>query len=106
MTSANAATVSPSFDTADGRTHLTVANLRTMAHRSHEWPATLAQLRLSGARDTLQTRLAQAQAAEQGCDQVVWLDAVERRWVEEMGGMNLFFVFGEGDSARVLTPAT
>jgi len=31
---------------------------------------------------------AQAQAAEKGCDQVVWLDAVERRWVEEMGGMN------------------
>ena len=37
--------------------------------------------------------LAQRQAAEKGCDQVVWLDAVERRWVEEMGGMNLFFVF-------------
>ena len=40
--------------------------------------------------------LAQAQAAENGCDQVVWLDAVERRYVEEMGGMNLFFVFGSG----------
>ena len=38
--------------------------------------------------------VAQAQAAEQGCDQVVWLDAVERRWVEEMGGMNLYFVIG------------
>ncbi len=37
---------------------------------------------------------AQAQALGEGCDQVVWLDAVERRWVEEMGGMNLFFVFG------------
>jgi branched-chain amino acid aminotransferase len=48
--------------------------------------------------------VAQAQAAEQGCDQVVWLDAVERRWVEEMGGMNLFFVFGSGDEARVVTP--
>ena len=47
MWAANAATVSPSFDTADGRTHLTVANLRTMSHRSHEWPATLAQLRLA-----------------------------------------------------------
>ena len=47
---------------------------------------------------------AQAQAAEQGCDQVVWLDAVERRWVEEMGGMNLFFVFGSGSDARVVTP--
>jgi succinylarginine dihydrolase len=47
MWAANAATVSPAFDTADGRTHLTVANLRTMVHRSHEWPATLAQLRLA-----------------------------------------------------------
>ncbi|MFD0202796.1 MULTISPECIES: branched-chain amino acid aminotransferase [Saccharothrix] len=48
--------------------------------------------------------VAQAQAAEQGCDQVVWLDAVERRWVEEMGGMNLFFVLGSGDDVRVVTP--
>jgi branched-chain amino acid aminotransferase len=48
--------------------------------------------------------VAQAQAVEQGCDQVVWLDAAERRWVEEMGGMNLFFVFGSGTDARVVTP--
>jgi branched-chain amino acid aminotransferase len=48
--------------------------------------------------------VAQAQAAEQGCEQVVWLDAVERRWVEEMGGMNLFFVFGSGQDVRVVTP--
>src|SRR4051812_3700912 len=47
MWAANAATVSPAPDTADGRCHLTAANLRTMAHRSHEWPATLAQLRLA-----------------------------------------------------------
>ncbi|MCW2714995.1 MAG: branched-chain amino acid aminotransferase [Frankiales bacterium] len=47
--------------------------------------------------------LAQRQAAEKGCDQVVWLDAVERRWVEEMGGMNLFFVLDGGK--RLLTPA-
>jgi branched-chain amino acid aminotransferase len=47
--------------------------------------------------------LAQRQAAEKGCDQVVWLDAVERRWVEEMGGMNLFFVLDGG--TRLLTPA-
>ncbi|MFT4126361.1 MAG: branched-chain amino acid aminotransferase [Gordonia sp. (in: high G+C Gram-positive bacteria)] len=48
--------------------------------------------------------LAQAQATEQGCDQVVWLDAVERRYIEEMGGMNLFFVFGSGADARLVTP--
>jgi succinylarginine dihydrolase len=47
MWAANAATVSPAPDTADGRCHLTVANLKTMAHRSHEAPATLAQLRLA-----------------------------------------------------------
>jgi branched-chain amino acid aminotransferase len=49
--------------------------------------------------------IAQAQAAEQGCDQVVWLDAVERRWIEEMGGMNLYFVHGSGDDARIVTPS-
>ncbi|MFF7307727.1 branched-chain amino acid aminotransferase [Streptomyces sp. NPDC008137] len=43
-------------------------------------------------------------AVEHGCDQVVWLDAVERRWVEEMGAMNLFFVFGSGPGARLVTP--
>src|SRR5436305_2780277 len=47
MWAANAATVSPAPDTADGRCHLTVANLATMPHRSHEWPGTLAQLRLA-----------------------------------------------------------
>jgi len=44
--------------------------------------------------------LAQRKAQEVGCQQVVWLDAVERRWVEEMGGMNLFFVRG----GEVVTP--
>ena len=47
MWAANAATVSPSADTADSRCHLTVANLRSMPHRSHEWRATLAQLRIA-----------------------------------------------------------
>ena len=51
MWAANAATVSPAPDTADGKCHLTVANLRTMPHRSHEWPATLAQLKLAFAND-------------------------------------------------------
>jgi branched-chain amino acid aminotransferase len=49
--------------------------------------------------------LAQAQAQEKGCEQVVWLDAVERRFVEEMGGMNLFFVFQEEGRTTVVTPA-
>jgi branched-chain amino acid aminotransferase len=40
--------------------------------------------------------LAMQQAAEHGCQQVVFLDAVERTWVEELGGMNLFFVHADG----------
>ena len=44
--------------------------------------------------------VAQKEAAAEGCDQVVWLDAVERRWIEEMGGMNLYFVKGN----KVVTP--
>lgn len=47
MWTANAATVSPAPDTGDGRTHLSVANLATMPHRSLEWPGTLRQLRLA-----------------------------------------------------------
>jgi succinylarginine dihydrolase len=47
MWTANAATVSPAPDTRDGKCHLTVANLVTMPHRSHEWPNTLKQLRLA-----------------------------------------------------------
>jgi succinylarginine dihydrolase len=47
MWTANAATVSPAPDTADGRCHLTVANLVAMPHRAHEWPDTLRQLQLA-----------------------------------------------------------
>jgi branched-chain amino acid aminotransferase len=43
----------------------------------------------------------QAQAIAQGCDQVVFLDAIEHKWVEELGGMNLFFVRADGS---VITP--
>lgn len=44
---------------------------------------------------------AQSEAIREGCDQVVYLDAVERRYVEELGGMNVFFVFEDG---RLRTP--
>ena len=46
MWAANAATVSPTPDSAYGKCHLTVANLMTMPHRSHEWQGTLAQLKI------------------------------------------------------------
>lgn len=48
--------------------------------------------------------LAQAQAQEKGCDQVVWLDAVHREYIEEMGGMNLFFVYQEDGKTTIVTP--
>jgi len=40
--------------------------------------------------------IAQAEATAHGHDQVVFLDAVENKWVEELGGMNVFFVFADG----------
>src|SRR6201999_650255 len=40
--------------------------------------------------------LAQSEATRHGCDQVVFLDAVERKYIEELGGMNIFFVFDDG----------
>jgi branched-chain amino acid aminotransferase len=45
--------------------------------------------------------IAQAQASEHGCDQVCFLDALENRWVEELGGMNLYFVHDDGS---IVTP--
>ena len=52
MWTANAATVSPAPDTADGRCHLTPANLVTMLHRGQEWRDTKAQLDIAfGNRD-------------------------------------------------------
>ncbi|MEU4496663.1 branched-chain amino acid aminotransferase [Streptomyces sp. NBC_00210] len=44
--------------------------------------------------------LAQAEAAAKGCDQVAYLDAVEHKWVEELGGMNLYFVYED----KIVTP--
>jgi len=48
--------------------------------------------------------LPQRQATENGCAQVAYLDAAERRWVEEMGSNNLFFVYGSGADAELVTP--
>ncbi|QUT06676.1 branched-chain amino acid aminotransferase [Sphingobium phenoxybenzoativorans] len=45
--------------------------------------------------------VAQAEAIKNGCDQVVFLDAAEHRWVEELGGMNIFFVMDDGS---LITP--
>ncbi|WP_171702392.1 branched-chain amino acid aminotransferase [Vreelandella azerica] len=44
---------------------------------------------------------AQKEASANGCSQVAFLDAAEGKWIEELGGMNLFFVFKDG---RVVTP--
>ncbi len=47
--------------------------------------------------------VAQQEATAQGCDQVVFLDGQEGRYVEELGGMNLYFVYDDG---RIVTPET
>jgi branched-chain amino acid aminotransferase len=47
--------------------------------------------------------VAQQEASAHGCDQVVFLDAQEGTYVEELGGMNLYFVYADGS---VVTPAT
>ncbi|GMM93916.1 branched-chain amino acid aminotransferase [Qipengyuania sp. MTN3-11] len=43
----------------------------------------------------------QMEGADHECDQVIFLDAVERKWIEELGGMNVFFVYDDG---TVITP--
>ena len=40
--------------------------------------------------------IAQAEASKHGCEQVVFLDAAEHKWLEELGGMNVFLVFDDG----------
>jgi len=47
---------------------------------------------------------AQAEAFENGCEQVVWLDAFDRRTIEEMGGMNVYFVLKDGQNTKLVTP--
>ena len=47
--------------------------------------------------------VAQQEAIDQGCDQVVFLDAQEGKYVEELGGMNMYFVYDDG---RIVTPET
>ena len=47
--------------------------------------------------------VAQQEATAQGCDQVVFLDGQEGTYVEELGGMNMYFVYADG---RIVTPET
>jgi branched-chain amino acid aminotransferase len=47
--------------------------------------------------------VAQQEATAQGCDQVVFLDVAEGRYVEELGGMNMYFVYADG---HIVTPET
>lgn len=45
--------------------------------------------------------LAQAEAAEHGCSQVLFTDAIERKWIDELGGMNVYLVTSNGE---LITP--
>lgn len=63
-------------------------------------------LRSMSGTDTHNPLFAQAEAAAHGCAQVAYLDAVEHRWVEELGGMNLYFVYAQEDgSKKIITPS-
>lgn len=57
MWAANAATVTPGPDASDGKCHMTVANLVTMPHRSHEWRGTMRQLQTIFAHDAFRAHL-------------------------------------------------
>ena len=39
--------------------------------------------------------LAMIEARKEGCQQVLWLDAKERKYLEELSGMNIFAVYGD-----------
>jgi len=45
--------------------------------------------------------LAGAEAQEKGYSQVLWLDAIEGRYIEEVGAMNICFVYGDN---HIVTP--
>ena len=45
--------------------------------------------------------LPQKEAIAEGCDQVIFLDTAEKKWIEELGGMNVFFVMDDGS---MITP--
>jgi succinylarginine dihydrolase len=94
MWAANAATVSPAPDNGDGRCHLTVANLVTMPHRSHEWPGTLAQLRIAFAHEAFAVHgPVPAPFGDEGA-------ANHMRLCEHYGAPGVeVFVYGEGGGA-------
>ncbi|QDP97254.1 branched-chain amino acid aminotransferase [Microlunatus elymi] len=46
--------------------------------------------------------IAQQEAYDKGCDQVLFLDGAEKRWVEELGGMNIYLVTSDGE---LITPS-
>lgn len=50
------------------------------------------------------TFVAQLEAERAGCQQVLWLDSTEHRWIEEMSGMNVFLVRGGGSRPVIVTP--
>jgi branched-chain amino acid aminotransferase len=49
--------------------------------------------------------IARVDAVRHGCQEVLWLDAAERRWVEELSAMNFFCVMGNASGrGELVTP--
>ncbi|MFJ8042100.1 branched-chain amino acid aminotransferase [Kitasatospora sp. NPDC096147] len=82
-------------------------NTQTVSvHVSHDYvrafPGGTGNVKIAG--NYAPSFVAQREAEALGCQQVVWLDALERTYIEEMGGMNMFLVRGSGADAQVITP--
>lgn len=82
-----------------------VQAITVLVNRDHprSFPGGTGDVKVAG--NYAPTFVAQQQAEAIGCQQVVWLDAMERRYLEEMSGMNFFLVRGAGRSAEIVTPA-
>jgi len=74
-----------------------------VSHEYHRaFPSGTGDVKVAG--NYAPTFLAQRHAAENGCQQVLWLDSTEGRYVEELGGMSIFFVRAGGDRVELVTP--
>ena len=76
------------------KTNATTISVRVSPHWSRAAPGGTGGAKCGG--NYAASLIALGEATRAGQDQVVFLDAVEHRWVEELGGMNIFFVFDDG----------
>ena len=76
------------------KTQATTISVRVSPHWTRAAPGGTGGAKCGG--NYAASLIALGEATRAGQDQVVFLDAVEHRWVEELGGMNVFFAFDDG----------